>query len=410
MDENWWEFSIRGEVRADKDACRLGAPFEDVNPTTDGRQQLSYHSYLRLDRLLNAQIPSSRIADERPFIITHQLYELAFKLCVFDLVVIAATLQALLDLEEDEDFRTVCLDEGDQHGFWRPALTAAQRVRHTCTTVTQNFIGYLDARPTAGRFDVNEFLAFRLLLTPASGFQSAQFRVIQHALGKLPILQVPLFPVAEYAANYRGESREDLVRVQDELVLGAPATSPSCAPAEALDDLAHQVLTRLGRLGCVAMPISGVPMVSAAFVTEAVNRMEDLLKEHLDRLPEESQASVRAVHESRIAQFRRDLQVARDNENERRKTLGLAREAATFLQRHTTTPLYTLLQALVAADQGLHHEREKSFLSEHYAVASYTLNHLPKGDPTGTGGGGLKYLLLTYKYLFPPFSALIAFR
>src|SRR5260221_8839281 len=105
MDENWWEFSIRNEVHTDKDAPRLVAPFEDINPTVDGRHQLSYHSYLRLDRLLNAQIPSSRIADERPIIITHQLYELAFKLCVFDLVVIATTLQALLKLEDNDSFR-----------------------------------------------------------------------------------------------------------------------------------------------------------------------------------------------------------------------------------------------------------------------------------------------------------------
>ncbi len=408
MDENWWEFSIRNEVRTDKDAPRLVAPFEDINPTVDGRHQLSYHSYLRLDRLLNAQIPSSRIADERPIIITHQLYELAFKLCVFDLVVIATTLQALLKLEDNDSFRAICLDARDQNGFWRPALTAVQRVRHTCSTVTQDFIGYLDARPSAGRFDVNEFFAFRSLLIPASGFQSAQFRVMQHALGKLPILQVPLFPAAEYAANYRGESREDLVPVQDELVLGAPATSPMHAPAEALDKLAHEVLTRLGDLGCAATPKSDVPMISAAFVTEAVNRMEDLLNEHLDRLPEEKRESVRLVHETRVAQFHRDLQVARDTENARRKTLGRAREAATFLRQQTATPLCTLLQALVSADQGLH--KDKCFLSEHYAVASYTLKHLPPGDPTGTGGGGLKYLLLTYSYLFPPFSALIAFR
>jgi len=407
MDENWWEFSIRSDVRTDKEARRLVAPFEDVNPTTDGRHQLSYHSYLRLDRLLNAQIPSSRIADERPFIITHQLYELAFKLCVFDLVVIAATLQVLLKLYDDE-FRAVCLDERDQNGFWRPAVTAAQRVRHTCSTVTRDFLTYLDARTAAQCFDVAEFFAFRLHLTPASGFQSAQFRVIQHALGKLPILQVPLFPAAEYAAEYRGETRKDLVRVQDELVLGAPATSPTHAPAEALDELAHKVLTRLGGLGCTMTPISSIPMISSAFITEAVNRMEDLLKEHHDRLPEEKRESVRAVHETRVAQFRRDLQVARDTENERRKTLGLAREAATFL-RNTATPLYKLLWALVEADQGLHMEH-KSFLSDHYAVASYTLAHLPSGDPTGTGGGGLKYLLLTYSYLFPPFKALIAFR
>lgn len=404
MNENWWEFSIQPDVRDDQVARKLGAPFEEVNPLRDGRQQLSYHSYLHLDEVLNAQVPSSRIVDERSFIITHQLFELAFKLCVFDLVVIGETLQTLMAMDDDE-FRKRCI--ADEDGFWRPALTAAHRVAHTCSTITRQVLQYVDAR--AHCFDVTEFQAFRMHLLPASGFQSAQFRVIQHALGKAPALAVPLFPSADHAKAYRGEDRDDLVRVQDELVLGAPATSRMHARAETIDEVAHDVLKRLADLGYVAAAVGEIEMVPPSFVEEAIKRMEDLLDEHRSRLPEEQREQVRLVHVQRVAQFRNDLETARTAENARRQLLEGARGAATYLQRSAnTSSLNVLLQMLVAADRGLH--AEDSFLKDHLAVAAHTLQRLPPGQPSGTGGGGVRYLALTYRYLFPRFPVLVAYR
>src|SRR5450755_3148558 len=101
MDEDthetsWWTFSIDESVRSDPARSRFTGEL-DVNPELpDGRRMLDYHAYLGLDQLLASQRPSSSIPDERVFIITHQLHELAFKMVAFDFAVIARTLEALI--------------------------------------------------------------------------------------------------------------------------------------------------------------------------------------------------------------------------------------------------------------------------------------------------------------------------
>jgi tryptophan 2,3-dioxygenase len=126
---------------------------------------LSYGDYLRLDELLGCQRPESvrqgRAAhDEMLFIVVHQAYELWFK-------------QILVELDEIQRiFAREHVEERD-----------IGRIVHALTRVWEIWkllIRQLDVLETMTPLD---FLEFRDLLVPASGFQSLQFRLIEVRLG-----------------------------------------------------------------------------------------------------------------------------------------------------------------------------------------------------------------------------------
>ena len=86
-------------------------------------------------------------------------------------------------------------DERGPDPFWRPAMTAAARMRHTARRVLPSlmpFVGLGDDGDVL--FSSLEYGLFRDFLAPASGFQSGQLRLVQRALGKGPLLGLPLFP------------------------------------------------------------------------------------------------------------------------------------------------------------------------------------------------------------------------
>ena len=120
---------------------------------SDEEGQLSYGSYLRIPDLLSLQSPLSKPAahDELLFIIVHQAFELWFREIVFEL-------EAVRDL----------MFGGDAH-----------RARHLLArihAVERLLIEQLEVIETMSPQD---FLEFRSNLSPASGFQSAQFREIE---------------------------------------------------------------------------------------------------------------------------------------------------------------------------------------------------------------------------------------
>lgn len=118
---------------------------------------LTYASYLRVGELLDLQTPRSDGPehDELLFIVIHQVYELWFKqlLHEFDY------LQERLNLNE------------------------IARTVHTCARILKilkTIVAQVDVLETMTPL---EFNAFRGYLDSASGFQSAQFREIEFALG-----------------------------------------------------------------------------------------------------------------------------------------------------------------------------------------------------------------------------------
>ena len=123
-----------------------------------------YADYLKLPQLLSAQAPESvrhgRPAhDEMLFIIVHQTYELWFKQILHELDRIQVDFGG--DVLEDEYFGRIV------HGLDR------------INEVLKLLIQQLEVLETMTPLD---FLDFRDFLFPASGFQSAQFRMIEITL------------------------------------------------------------------------------------------------------------------------------------------------------------------------------------------------------------------------------------
>ena len=124
-----------------------------------------YGDYLRLDALLSAQAPESArqgaaAHDEMLFIIVHQAYELWFKQILHELDRIQNDFES--NPMADEQLGRIV------HGLDR------------INEILKLLIQQLDVLETMTPLD---FLDFRDLLMPASGFQSIQFRAIETRLG-----------------------------------------------------------------------------------------------------------------------------------------------------------------------------------------------------------------------------------
>lgn len=150
---------------------------------------LYYADYLGLDRLLGAQHPKSSadgdtVHDEMLFIVVHQSYELWFKQIIWELDSVIAI------FEQDS------VDEM-QMG------TAVSRLRRI-TEIQGLLVAMIGILETMTPLD---FLDFRDYLFPASGFQSAQFRIIENRLGLRPSDRL-LLAGDEYTARFENEDRE----------------------------------------------------------------------------------------------------------------------------------------------------------------------------------------------------------
>jgi tryptophan 2,3-dioxygenase len=117
------------------------------------RKPSSYNDYLRLDDLLGLQrlVSTPRQRDEVLFIIAHQTYELWFKLMLNEL---ESAISSMISNE----------------------LAEATRLIRRVVTVQKVLIQQLEVLETIRPTD---FLKFRSILRPASGFQSVQFRELE---------------------------------------------------------------------------------------------------------------------------------------------------------------------------------------------------------------------------------------
>lgn len=128
-----------------------------------------YHTYLELDKVLDAQHPRSAVMepvaahDEMLFIIMHQVYELWFKQIIHEL-------HSIVVMFEDN-----LMDE-------REISTAVARLERIIE-IQKLLIEQIHVMETMTAMD---FLDFRHYLFPASGFQSLQFRMVENLLGLKP--------------------------------------------------------------------------------------------------------------------------------------------------------------------------------------------------------------------------------
>ena len=112
---------------------------------------LTYWDYIHLDTLLSLQNPRTDFADEKIFIIYHQITELYFKLI-------------LLEMEQ------LCEQFADDKKQW---IMRMKRIINYFKNLAQSFDIMIDG------MEPQQFLKFRMALLPASGFQSAQYRKIE---------------------------------------------------------------------------------------------------------------------------------------------------------------------------------------------------------------------------------------
>ena len=128
---------------------------------------LNYSDYIQLDKILNSQHPKSFASledgnDEMLFIIIHQAYELWFKQILFE-----------LNLVRNIFIRGHINDNSDDMSR---VVHRLRRVVKILELINQQ-VGVLETMTAL------DFLEFRNLLLPASGFQSKQFRLIEAKLG-----------------------------------------------------------------------------------------------------------------------------------------------------------------------------------------------------------------------------------
>ncbi|MEW6469346.1 MAG: tryptophan 2,3-dioxygenase family protein [Bacteroidota bacterium] len=126
---------------------------------------LTYWDYTHVDKLLTLQNPKTDFPDELIFIIYHQITELYFKLTLHELDQVAHNGRNVLPNGQDMGWKAQ-LDPK----FFLERLT---RVNRYFEALTRSFDIMVDG------MEPEQFLRFRMALLPASGFQSAQYRMIE---------------------------------------------------------------------------------------------------------------------------------------------------------------------------------------------------------------------------------------
>lgn len=118
---------------------------------------ITYWDYIQTDALLSLQKPRTNLPDEMVFIMYHQINELLFKMVLWEIDQVAN--------KEDVDA-----------GFFAEKL---RRVSRYFDMLTSSFSIMGEG------MEVEQYNKFRTTLTPASGFQSAQYRLVEFASTEL---------------------------------------------------------------------------------------------------------------------------------------------------------------------------------------------------------------------------------
>jgi tryptophan 2,3-dioxygenase len=112
---------------------------------------ITYWDYIQTDALLNLQVQRTTLPDENVFIMYHQINELLFKMILWEINQLSHT-------------------EKPSTAFFTERL---MRISRYFDMLTTSFTIMGDG------MEVDQYMKFRHTLTPASGFQSAQYRMIE---------------------------------------------------------------------------------------------------------------------------------------------------------------------------------------------------------------------------------------
>jgi tryptophan 2,3-dioxygenase len=138
----------------------LEQKFEAINQKTETHLEgllyskpITYWDYIQTDALLNIQTQRTILPDEMVFIMYHQINELLFKLILWET-------------------NQLCHIDCPTADFFTEKL---RRISRYFDMLTTSFDIMGDG------MEVEQYMKFRTTLTPASGFQSAQYRLIEFA-------------------------------------------------------------------------------------------------------------------------------------------------------------------------------------------------------------------------------------
>ncbi|GAA0874414.1 tryptophan 2,3-dioxygenase family protein [Wandonia haliotis] len=143
----------------------IGQPTESYLEGLLYANPLGYWDYIMTDTLLSLQHPRTDFPDELIFIMYHQITELYFKLSLSELKQIAYNGKKISDLGQDKGW-----NEKLDVQFFTERL---RRVNAYFEALTKSFDIMIKG------MEPEQFLKFRMALLPASGFQSAQYRMIE---------------------------------------------------------------------------------------------------------------------------------------------------------------------------------------------------------------------------------------
>jgi tryptophan 2,3-dioxygenase len=151
--------SVRNEL-LDRLEEKFSAMGQDLNVHLEGllhSRPITYWDYIQTDALLNLQIQRTNQPDEMVFIMYHQVNELLFKMILWEIEQVAHN----NDLTAD---------------FFSTKL---MRISRYFDMLTSSFNIMREG------MEAEQYMKFRTTLTPASGFQSAQYRKIEFASTEL---------------------------------------------------------------------------------------------------------------------------------------------------------------------------------------------------------------------------------
>jgi len=315
---------------------------------------LYYWDYLKLDQLLSAQQPRSgqgdlhqAAHDELLFIIVHQAFELWFKQILFELDAVLAIMGRNVVAEKDMG----------------AAVSHLSRV----STIQRLLVLQIDVLETMTPLD---FLDFRDVLIPASGFQSVQFRLVENKLGLDPRSRLKI----------KGAPYTSVLSPEHVALLEASQAEPS---------LADHLESWLARTPFLSFEGFDFWQAYRAAVNEMLARDRKVIETH-PTLDDASRAAQLALFEQTVSSFEAAFDAQRWEELVRagkRRLSHRAFLAALLINLYRDEPIFQLpfrfLTTLVDIDEAFTTWRHRHALLAHRMI----------GGRIGTGGtAGHEYL------------------
>ncbi|MGE0763769.1 MAG: tryptophan 2,3-dioxygenase family protein [Bdellovibrionales bacterium] len=314
--------------------------------------KIHYHDYLALDKILNAQSPKSveynqPAHDETLFIVIHQVYELWFKQLLHEVTSVVETLNQEQVAESEMGL-----------------------VTHRLSRMNEIFKLLIDQINILETMTPLDFLDFRDMLVPASGFQSFQFRQLETRLGLK----------AGQRLNYNSQSYLNSLKPDQAAIMQKLENSASL-------------------LECIEKWLERTPFLNVAgfdfwksyatAVKEMFERDREIVANHKDLGPQDQERNLKIIAEAEKS-FAALFDETAFKEAKKQGTWRMsfkAIHAALFIQVYRDQPVlqqpFRLLTALIDLDELMTNWRYR-----HALMAKRML-----GSKIGTGGSsGYDYL------------------